>query len=346
MTWKPQLHDAAPALGVAFTPFETRADGIVRLGVRADDAGLARVSVAEGWTHDAFVLLTELALRTSRIGLGSGVVSVWGRTPATIAMAAAGLQRCSHGRFSLGIGAGSPPLTEGLHGIEWSGPATRLRETVTATRALLAGDRLPNPAAGARPLRAASPPEPPVPLVLAALTPGSIRLAGELADEWAPFLWARSRVADGRVLLEEGQARAATATHTRISVCLPVALGPDEATARRLAAWWLATYATRMGPIYPRMLGERFGMRRALEAVIDAAKDEPEPELPAAAEELAREVTLMATYDEAAAAIDAWFATGVDSVQLVLPPGRPEAELAQIIDVAAAAGTVEVAHAL
>ena len=313
-------------IGIGFTPFETRADTIVELAMRADDAGLARVSVAEGWTNDAFILLAELALRTSRIELGSGVVSVWGRSPATLAMAAAGLQRASDGRFSLGLGAGSPPLAEGLHGIAWSHPTLRLRETLTAVRALLAGERLPNPAAGARPLRAGAPPEPPVPLVLAALAPGSIRLAGELADEWAPFLWARSRVAEGRALLAEG------ATPTRISACIPVALGPDEATARQLAAWWLTTYATRMGPIYPRLLGERFGMGAALAAVVDAGG-----ELPAEAEELAREVTLMGTYDEAATAIGAWFAAGVDSVQLVLPPGRPEDELANVIDVSARA---------
>jgi alkanesulfonate monooxygenase SsuD/methylene tetrahydromethanopterin reductase-like flavin-dependent oxidoreductase (luciferase family) len=331
------LHDSSPRIGVGFTPFETRADSMVRLAMQADDVGLARVAVAEGWTHDALILLAEIALRTSRVELASGVVSVWGRTPATLAMAAAGLQRCSGGRFALGVGAGSPPLTEGLHGIAWNRPALRLRETLTAIRALLSGDRLPNPAAGARPLRAGSPPEPPVPLMLAALAPESIRLAGELADEWAPFLWARSRLAEGRALLDEGESRAAPATRTRISVCLPVALGPDESTARRLAAWWLATYATRMGPLYPRMLGERFGMSAALDAVVDAAQLERAPDLPAAAEELAHEVTLMATYDQAATAIEAWFAAGADSVQLVLPPGRSEAELAQIVDVAGCA---------
>jgi len=105
-------------IGIGFTPFETRADTIVQLAVQADDAGLGRVSVAEGWTNDAFILLAEMALRTSRIELGTGVVSVWGRSPATLAMAATGLQRAAHGRFSLGLGAGSPPLAEGLHGIE------------------------------------------------------------------------------------------------------------------------------------------------------------------------------------------------------------------------------------
>jgi alkanesulfonate monooxygenase SsuD/methylene tetrahydromethanopterin reductase-like flavin-dependent oxidoreductase (luciferase family) len=321
-------------VGVAFTPFETRTDVIVRLATRADDLGLDRVEVAEGWTHDSMILLAELALRTSRIDLGTSVISAWGRTPATIALGAAGLQRCSGGRFSLGIGAGSPPLTEGFHGIAWDRPLMRLRQTLTAVRALLTGDRLPNPAPDARPLRLGVLPDVPVPIVLAALSSGSIRLAGELADGWSPFLWARSRVQDGRALLQEGESRAEVPTPTRVSVGVPVALGPDENSARRLAAWWLSTYATRMGPLYPRMLGERFGMAAGVNAVIEAAEGNREPDLPAVAEDLAREVTLLGTYDRAGEAIAAWLAAGADSVHLVLPPGRPEDELTEIVEVA------------
>ena len=135
-------------VGVAFTPFETRTDVILRLAARADDVGLDRVDVAEGWTHDSMILLAELALRTSRIDLGTSIISAWGRTPATIALGAAGLQRCSGGRFSLGIGAGSPPLTEGLHGIAWERPLARLRETVTAVRALLERGSAPESSVG------------------------------------------------------------------------------------------------------------------------------------------------------------------------------------------------------
>src|SRR5436309_7792553 len=180
-------------IGVGFTPFETRADVILRLGLQADESGVDAVKVAEGWTHDSTILLAELALRTSRVRLGTSVISAWGRTPATIALTAAGLQRCSGGRFSLGIGAGSPPLTEGFHGVEWDRPVMRLRETLSAVRALLTGERLPNPAPGARPLRLGVVPDVPVPIALAALSPDSIRLAGELADARSPFLWARSR---------------------------------------------------------------------------------------------------------------------------------------------------------
>jgi alkanesulfonate monooxygenase SsuD/methylene tetrahydromethanopterin reductase-like flavin-dependent oxidoreductase (luciferase family) len=308
---------------------------IARIARRADELDIDRVDLAEGWTHDALVLLADIAGRTSRVRLGTSVLSVWGRTPATIAMAAADLQRVTGGRFSLGLGASSPPLVEGFHGIAWDRPMSRLRETVTAVRELLAGQRLPNPAPGARPLRLGVPPETPVPLLLAALAPDSIRLAGELADGWSPFLWSRSRVDDGRALLREGEARAEAPRSTRVSLGVPVALGPDEESARRLAAWWLSTYSTRMGPLYPRMLGERFGMRAGVDAIVSAAEGEQEPDLPAAAEELAREVTLFGTYDEAAETIAAWEAAGVDDLDLVLPPGRPVEQLDELLDVAA-----------
>jgi alkanesulfonate monooxygenase SsuD/methylene tetrahydromethanopterin reductase-like flavin-dependent oxidoreductase (luciferase family) len=328
---------ASMGLGVGFTPFETRTDVIARVAGHAEDIGLDRVDVAEGWTHDSLIVLAELAARTSRIGLGTSIISVWGRTPATMALGAAGLQRCSGGRFSLGIGAGSPPLAEGFHGRQWERPLARLRETLIAVRALLAGDRLPEPAAGARPLRLGVVPDLPVPILLAALAPGSIRLAGELANGWAPFLWARSRVEDGRALLQEGELRAEVSTPTDVSLGVPVALGPDDASARRLAAWWLSTYLTRMGPLYPRMLGERFGMRAAVEAMVDAADGETRPELPAAAEALAQDVTLFGSYDQARDTIAAWFAAGADNVNLVLPPGHPEEELQELLDVAQAA---------
>ena len=118
---------AISATGVAFTPFETRVDTMVRLAQQAEGLDLGRVQVAEAWSHDATIVLAEIAAVTSRIGIGTGVLSVWGRTPASLALAAAGLQRASGGRFSLGLGAGSPPLTEGLHGVPWERPIGRVR---------------------------------------------------------------------------------------------------------------------------------------------------------------------------------------------------------------------------
>jgi alkanesulfonate monooxygenase SsuD/methylene tetrahydromethanopterin reductase-like flavin-dependent oxidoreductase (luciferase family) len=159
-----------------------------------------------------------------------------------------------------------------------------------------------------------------------------VRLAGELADAWCPFLWSRSRIGEGRDLLRAGESKAGAAKTTRVSMGVPVALGPSEDDGRALAHWWLNTYATRMGPLYPRMLAERFGMAAGVAAVVEGDRAGG---LPVEAEELAREVTLMGTYARAHEAVDEWFAAGADDVQFVLPPGRPEEELVEITEVAA-----------
>jgi alkanesulfonate monooxygenase SsuD/methylene tetrahydromethanopterin reductase-like flavin-dependent oxidoreductase (luciferase family) len=329
--------DAGSTVGVGVTPFQTDADATIRLAVGAEELGYARFGTAEGWTHDAVVLLTQIAGVTSRIGLGTGVLPVWSRTPAAIAMAAAGLQRASDGRFALGLGASSPPLVEGLHGITWQQPVNRMRTTLVAVRALLEGDRLPLDREHVRALRLGAPPGRRVPILLGALAPASVRLAGELADHWLPFLWARSRLPDGRTLVAEGEALAERPGATGVTVSVPLAIAQDEETARQIAAGWLLAYLTRMGPLYPRMLRDRFGFAREVDALLDANRSGGAPRLPAAAERLARDVTVMGTYDEAPDVVRLWLEAGADAIDLVLPLGLPEEQLHEMLTAAAPA---------
>lgn len=321
-------------VGVGVTPFHTDADATIRLAIKAEQLRYARFGVAEGWTQDAVVVLAQIASVTSRIDLATAVLPAWSRTPAAIAMAAAGLQRVSGGRFALGLGASSPPLVEGLHGLRWEQPIDRLRSTVVAVRALLEGARLPLDREDVRPLRLGTPPEVRPPILLAALAPASIRLAGELADEWLPFLWARSRLADGRDLLAEGEARAGAPTTTRVAASVPLAIGPDEETTGRIAAGWLLAYLTRMGPLYPQLLRDRFGFSGEVDALLAANANGGSPRLPAAAERLAREVTVMGTYDQAPDAVRDWLDAGADTIELVLPLGVPEEQLREMLEAA------------
>lgn len=324
-----------PRVGVGVTPFQTDDEATIRLAVRAEELGYARFGAAEGWTHDAVVLITRIASVTSRIGLATAVLSVWSRTPGAIAMAAASLQRAAGGRFALGLGASSPPLVEGLHGLRWEAPVSRMRQTLLAVRALLDGGRLPLDSERVRPLRLGSPPEERVPIFLAALAPASVRLAGELADQWLPFLWARSRLADGRALLAEGEAASERSAATGVCTSVPLALAEDEQASRRIAAGWLLAYVTRMGPIYPRMLRDEFGYASEVDALVEANAAGGPPQLPPAAERLARDVTVMGTYDEAPEAVRLWLDAGADSVDLVLPLGLPEAQLTEMLEAAA-----------
>lgn len=328
---------AGSSVGAGVTPFQTDGDATIRLAVGAERLGYARFGTAEGWTHDAVVLLAQIAGVTSRIGLATTVLPVWSRTPAAIAMAAASLQRASHGRFALGLGASSPPLVEGLHGLTWQQPASRMRTTLVAVRALLEGARLPLDREQVRPLRLGAPPEQPIPILLAALAPSSVRLAGELADQWLPFLWARSRLPDGRTLLAEGEAAAERSTPTGVSASVPLAIAQDEETARQIAAGWLLAYLTRMGPLYPRMLRDQFGFAREADALLDANAGGGPPRLPAAAERLARDVTVMGTYQEAPDTVRLWLEGGADSIDLLLPLGLPEEQLHEMLEAAAPA---------
>ena len=325
-------------VGAGVTPFQTDAEATIRLAQRAEELGYARFGAAEGWTQDAVVVLTRIAVVTSRIGIATGVLSVWSRTPGALAMAAASLQGASGGRFALGLGASSPPLVEGLHGLTWQKPVDRMRTTLIAVRALLEGERLPLDREGVRPLRLGVPPPEPVPIHLAALAPASVRLAGELADHWLPFLWARSALDDGRALLAEGEAAAVSPRATGVTASVPLAVAESEEGARQLAAGWLLAYLTSMGPLYPRVLRDQFGFVREVDALLEANGGESPPRLPPDAERLAREVTVMATYDEAPAAVREWLETGADAVDLVLPPGLPEQQHREMLEAATGAG--------
>jgi alkanesulfonate monooxygenase SsuD/methylene tetrahydromethanopterin reductase-like flavin-dependent oxidoreductase (luciferase family) len=277
------------------------------------------------------VLLGTIAARTRRLRLGTGVLNVWGRSPAAIAMLAGSLDAVSGGRFLLGLGAGSPQLAEGLHGQPFLAPVARLGSVTRQVRRLLDGGRTtPWPGGGRRPMRLAVEPRPGIPLHLAGLGPQAVRLAGEVADAWYPFLLPRSALADGLKLLQEG-ATAADRPLPLVSPGLPVAVAADPVTARATASWWLTTYLGGMGPLYPGTL-RRLGFGAAVDAVLATDPATPGTELPAAAEVLVDELLVHGTAEAGRAAVARWSDAGARLPVLVLPPGRPLDELVSALE--------------
>ena len=318
------------SVGVAFTPFEDRIDVIERTALLAEQRGFDSVGIAEAMTLDAPIVLSRLAGLTERIGLVSGVLSVWGRTPGTLALTASELQRASGGRFVLGLGAGTAPITQGFHGQPWQAPVRKLRQTLVAVRTLLSGGRLPGVPQDVRALRLGCPPSMPVPIALAAITPASIRLAGVLAEQWLPFLLPTAALDAGRDLMAAAAAQAGRTDAATVTASVPLALAATPDAAAGLAARWLLAYATRMGPVYPRML-RTHGYGRELDALLDANHDSPHPSLPAAAERLARDVLLYGTYDQAPTLCQAWL-EHADALSVVAPFGVPAEHIAESID--------------
>lgn len=174
----------ARRLAVGLTPMETRRDVVLHLADRAEALGYDAFFVAEGWGHDAGVLLTEIATRTHRITIGTGILNIWGRTAATIAMLATSLTEVTGGRFALGLGSGSPPLAEGFHDVDFKAPVERLDAVTRQVRRLLAGERLEATVErDNRPLKLAVAPAAAVPIYLAALGPHAIRLGSARRTE-------------------------------------------------------------------------------------------------------------------------------------------------------------------
>lgn len=106
----------------------------ISLARQADQSGLDSVWVAEAWGQDAVSVLGHLTAVTERIGLGSGLMQIPGRTPAMTAMTAVTLDVLSGGRFRLGLGVSGPQVTEGWHGMPFSRPLARTREYVEIVR--------------------------------------------------------------------------------------------------------------------------------------------------------------------------------------------------------------------
>src|SRR5882724_12006764 len=124
-------------------PLETRREAIIGLATEGDRLGYDGFFMPEAWGYDMTVLLAEAAARTTRITLGTGILGIWNRSAATIAMAAATLHAMSGGRFELGLGASTPQLAEGLHDTPFAPPVPRMRRMITQIWALLRGERIP-----------------------------------------------------------------------------------------------------------------------------------------------------------------------------------------------------------
>src|SRR5205814_9476936 len=124
-------------------PLENRRGVLIGLATEADRLGYDGFFMPETWAFDMTVLLAEAAVRTQRIAIGTGILGIWNRSAATIAMAAATLHAISGGRFVLGLGASTPQLAEGLHDTPFEPPVPRMRRMVTPIRALLRGERIP-----------------------------------------------------------------------------------------------------------------------------------------------------------------------------------------------------------
>ncbi|ACU38941.1 Luciferase-like monooxygenase [Actinosynnema mirum DSM 43827] len=146
--------------------------------------GYTDVWSAETSGSDAFTPLALAAQWSPEVRLGTAIAPVYTRGPALLAMSAATLAEVSGGRFVLGIGSSSPAIVTRWNGAEFAEPYARTRDTLRFLRAALAGEKVTReyPTFSVSGFRLEKAPEHHVPIVLAALRPGMLRLAAREAD--------------------------------------------------------------------------------------------------------------------------------------------------------------------
>lgn len=139
------------------------------------DLGYTDVWSSEVAGADAFTPLAVASQWAPSLRLGTAIVPVYTRGPALIAMSAATLAGLAPGRFVLGLGASSPVIVQDWNGIPFDQPYRRTRDVLRFVRGALAGERVGK-------FRLETAPAQPPPVLLAALRPQMLRLAGREAD--------------------------------------------------------------------------------------------------------------------------------------------------------------------
>ncbi len=226
--------------------------------------------------RDAAVVLAAYGAATSQIGLGTSVLPIYTRHPTAMAQMAATLDEQSGGRFRLGLGISHQVTVEGMWGLNLRAPVAAMREYVTIVRSSLrdGGANYEGLQFSAR-WSYSGPRRPDLPILLAALNPRMLELAGELADGVLLWMCSPAYIRD-RVIpcLRAGRARSGRGMEGfEVVAAVPVCLTADPQQGRAIFRKTAAIYAGL--PFYRKML-EASGFAAPLQAgeIPDSMLDE------------------------------------------------------------------------
>jgi F420-dependent oxidoreductase-like protein len=227
----------------------------------ADEAGVDSVFVAEAWGQDAFTLLTQLAERTSKIKLGTGIVNYYSRSPAALAQHFGTLDELSQGRMIIGLGASSANVIEHFHGIPFNPTLARMKETVEIINMLMANQPLNYKGKWFRLERGFTlrfqPYRDHIPVYIASFRPRAVKIVAEIADGWMPIMIPIERL-KGEVGKFLGHAQKAGRDVAELTVRSPggVTVTKNKERAVQAAKANTAFYVARMGDFYYQQLSD------------------------------------------------------------------------------------------
>lgn len=214
-----------------------------------------RLGYTDAWTLevdgvDGFTPLAVVAQAT-QMRVGIAIANAYTRGPATLAMSAAGLAEIAPERFCLGIGSGSKPIVEAWNNGTFRRPATRVREMVQFLRQALAGERVTfqGETLNVQGFRLSRTPTSPIPIYVAALRPGMLRVAGEVGDG-VVINWLSVEDVHKSVVVARDAATQAGRDPERLEITarLIVSVDPLTPAADTFARRYMAAYLTV--PVY------------------------------------------------------------------------------------------------
>ncbi|HET6303608.1 MAG TPA: TIGR03564 family F420-dependent LLM class oxidoreductase [Myxococcota bacterium] len=231
----------------------TTLDDLVEEARTAEAQGFAFLSLPNIFGHDAIGALSVVGRETQRIELATGVVPSPPRHPVAMAQQALTAQAACRGRFVLGIGLSHKIVIENLLGLSYAHPAKQMREYLEVLMPLVQGKPAKFEGELYRvqaSLQVAG--GTPVPVVVAALGPKLLEIAGRLADGTATWMTGTKTLASHTVPVIRAAAKAAGRPEPRVIAALPIAIASDPAKAREAASKSFAIYGTL--PSYRAML--------------------------------------------------------------------------------------------
>ena len=302
------------------------------MAVEAERLGFDSVWSAEAYGNDAVTLISWVAAKTERIGIGTAIMQMPARTPAATAMTALTLDHLTHGRFRLGLGTSGPQVAEGWHGVAFGKPLQRTREYVEIVRTILRreaplefhGEYYDVPVQGGtglgKPLKTiVHPLRADVPVYLAAIGPNNIALTAEIADGWLPTFYAPAHADVFEPSLKEGLARAGRdRSSLDVAPFVPLFVGSDLQACRDLVKPILALYVGGMGARgknFYNELVQRYGYEEAAATIQDLYLDGQKAEAMAAVpDSLVDDVALVGPVDRIRDQLAMWKDAGVDTI--------------------------------
>jgi probable F420-dependent oxidoreductase len=315
-------------IGIAISGGPNPAE-IIDLVVLAEALGYQSAWVAEGHGGDQFAILAACAARTSHIRLGTSISSVFVRTAPTIAMAASTIADLSGGRFILGLGSSHKAQVEPAHGVVYSKPLTRTRETVAIVRELIREGRVSHRGATIHIENFDlwyTPRHRDVPVYLSAVFQKGIALCGEVADGIILTRSTLETAARVRTHLAEGASKAGRdPSQIEITSLLPASVGETQASALAALRPGIAFYCGFF-PRYNRMMADHGFPAEAAAIAAAWARGDRDAAERAVSDAMIDATSVSGTPEQCRARIEAYRRSGID-LPIISPFARgPDAK--------------------